>query len=255
MDYSRKKVPETTLRLRGGKKKRWYDSLLLCFFFPSRPLKALHIGLSEALFQPSLYLSINAVDRSVRISRTTKKGQGKGLILGSKSAIFTTFFFFINVFFSFTSNLKCMDEVNYLFIVCLSLFFIFSLFDFYWFICFSDKKWSRFASFFFFLELFLCRTLLRREPFCLASVASGTAFPGRWSRFCSGVLPRRCRCEPCPWKRRRGGNKKPVRTTIINTCRPEPHEEFYSPPLETCSDSLTAEQRLSRQTKTIIFKS
>lgn len=107
---------------RKKKKVRFPPPLL---FFPSRPLKALHIGLSEALFQPFLYLSINAADRSVRISRTTKKGQGKGLILGSKSAIFTTFFFFINIFFSFTSNLKCMDEVNYLFIVCLSLFLYF----------------------------------------------------------------------------------------------------------------------------------
>lgn len=49
--------------------------------FPSRPLKALQIGLSEALFQPSLHLSINAADRSVPFSKTTKKGQGKGLIL------------------------------------------------------------------------------------------------------------------------------------------------------------------------------
>lgn len=46
--------------------------------FPSRPLKALQIGLSEALFQPSLPLSKNAVDRSVPFSKTTKKkGQGK----------------------------------------------------------------------------------------------------------------------------------------------------------------------------------
>lgn len=98
---------------------------------PSRPLKALQIGLSEALFQPSLHLSINAADRSVPFSKTKKKGQGKGLIFFfffQKVPFSPLFFFFINLFFSFRSNLKCMDEVNYFFIVYLSLFFIFNLF-------------------------------------------------------------------------------------------------------------------------------
>lgn len=53
---------------------------------PSRPLKALQIGLSEALFQPSLHLSINAADRSVPFSKTTKK---KG-----KVKVWFFFFFF-----------------------------------------------------------------------------------------------------------------------------------------------------------------
>lgn len=60
--------------------------------FHSRPLKALQIGLSEALFQPSLHLSINAVDTSVPFSKTTKKrGQGKGLIF--KKVPFSPLFF------------------------------------------------------------------------------------------------------------------------------------------------------------------
>lgn len=118
--------------------------------FPSRPLKALQIGLSEALFQPSFHLSINAADRSVPFSKTTKKGQGKGLIFFPKKVPFSPlFFFFINIFFSFRSNLKCTDEVNYFFIVYLSLFFfIFNLLC-YLFIFFMRNK-SRFASFSFF---------------------------------------------------------------------------------------------------------
>lgn len=104
--------------------------------FPSRPLKALQISLSEALFQPSLHLSVNAADRSVPFSKTTKKGQGKGLIF-KKVPFSPLFFFFINIF-SFRSNLKCMDEVNYFFIVYLS-FFIFNLFC-YLFIFFIRNK-------------------------------------------------------------------------------------------------------------------
>lgn len=103
--------------LRGGIKVR-FPSLA----FPSRPLKALLIGLSEELFHPSLNLSVNAADRSVPFFHNNKRGQDKGLIL--KSAIFTTFFFFIGVFFYLKSNLKCMDEVNHFFIVYLSLFYI-----------------------------------------------------------------------------------------------------------------------------------
>lgn len=92
---------------------------------------------------------------------------------------------------------------------------------------------------------------LRREPFFLGSVASGTAFPGRWSGSCSGALTRRCRCEPCPWKR----GAEPLRTTIANTCRaPEPHQDLHSLTLETGSDSSTALQKAfsffpSRHTK------
>lgn len=93
--------------------------------FPSRPLKALQISLSEALFQPSLHLSVNAADRSVPFSKQTKKGQGKGLIF-KKVPFSPLFFFFIINIFSFRSNLKCMDEVNYFFIVC--LFFLYLIF-------------------------------------------------------------------------------------------------------------------------------
>lgn len=105
--------------------------------FSFQPLKALQIGLSEALFYPSLCLSINAADRSVPLSTTTKKKKGKDKGLIKKSAIFTTFFFFIIVFFYFRSNLKCMDEVNHFFIVYLSLFLylIFFLIYFFIFVC------------------------------------------------------------------------------------------------------------------------
>lgn len=111
------------------------------------------------------------------------------MIFEKKVPFATLFPFFINVFFSFRSNLKCMDEVNYFFIVDLSLFLIFNLFLLF---VFFHKKQSRFASF------FLCFNLLRREPFCLASVAFGIAFPGHWSGSCSGALRRRCLCVPCP---------------------------------------------------------
>lgn len=50
------------------------------------------------------------------------------MIFEKKVPFATLFLFFINVFFSFRSNLKCMDEVNYFFIVDLSLFLIFNLF-------------------------------------------------------------------------------------------------------------------------------
>lgn len=43
-----------------------YGSLPPSFAFPSRPLKALQIGLSEALFQPSLHLSVNAAHTQKR---------------------------------------------------------------------------------------------------------------------------------------------------------------------------------------------
>lgn len=90
------------------------------------------------------------------------KGQGEGLI--QKSAIFQPLFF---IFSSFKSNLKCMDEVNY-FIVHLSLL-IFILFFFY--CLFYSRKINE--------EISFCPKI-RLEPFSLATVASGTTFPGHW---------------------------------------------------------------------------
>lgn len=80
---------------RGGKKKRnekgTVPSSLAFFFFPSRPLKALHVGLSEALFQPSPLLIRKCCRHKRPNLQNDKKGQGKGLIFVLKSAIFTTF--------------------------------------------------------------------------------------------------------------------------------------------------------------------
>lgn len=56
-------------------KRRKKGTVPLSLTFPSRPLKALQIGLSEALFQPSLHLSINAADRSIPFSKTTKRAR------------------------------------------------------------------------------------------------------------------------------------------------------------------------------------
>lgn len=43
-----------------------------------------------------------------------------------RKCLFSTLLFVI--VFYFTSNLKCVDEVNYFFIVCVSLFYIYSFF-------------------------------------------------------------------------------------------------------------------------------
>lgn len=59
-------------------------------------------------------------------SKTRQKGQVKVGIL--KVPFSSLFFFFISIFFSLRSNLKCTDEVNYFFIVYWSLFFIYLIF-------------------------------------------------------------------------------------------------------------------------------
>lgn len=78
---------------RGGKKRNEKGTVpsSLAFFFPSRPLKALHVGLSEALFQPSPLLIRKCCRHKRPNLQNDKKGQGKGLIFILKSAIFTTF--------------------------------------------------------------------------------------------------------------------------------------------------------------------
>lgn len=57
------------------------------------------------------------------ILQNNKKKKGKVKVWLFKKVPFSALFFFINLFFSFRSNLKCMDEVNYFFIVYLSLFY------------------------------------------------------------------------------------------------------------------------------------
>lgn len=172
------------------------------FTFHSRPLKALQIGLSEALFQPSLHLSINAVDTSVPFSKTTKKGKVKVwfFFFFVKKVPFSPLFFLLHQHLLFIKIQFKVHGWGKLFLHSLFVsFFIFNLFVIYL-LFFSLRKevaWLPFA--------FSLLESLRQEPFCLASVASGTAFPGRWSGSCSGALLRRCQCVPCPWKWWEGG--------------------------------------------------
>lgn len=107
-------------------------------------------------------------------------------------------------FFSFFSKSLLFFEIQFkvhewgkLFLHSLSLFmFIFCSFLFIYLIFFVRKEVVLLCFSFNFPSL----KSIRREPFCLASVAFGTAFPGHWSGSCSGALRRRCQYEPCPWK-------------------------------------------------------
>ena len=121
--------------------------------------------------------SIVCIDRRQKqISRSQK---GKEKVWYKKVPFLNHFSSFSS---SFKSNLKCMDEVNY-FIVRLSFWYLWCFLYF-----FIPSKINEDVS--------LC---IRPEPFCLASVAFGTAFPGHlWGSY-SGVLLKRFQCGPCPW--------------------------------------------------------
>lgn len=219
--YSTAKVPKTTLCLGQGRKV-WFPP------FSNFSFQTIKGTPDWPLGSTSLHLSINAADTSALISKTTKRGQGKGLISGKKVQFWPLFFFFfINVIFC-SVQFK-VHGWGKLFLQSLFVSFsIFHLFSFLIFFFFYRKKQSLFSS-----SLLWSVDSVRLEPFCLASVASGTAFPGHWSGFCSGGLLRRCLCEPCPWERRAGRMRRTflgAQTTITSLWRPDAHNEFYSRP-------------------------
>lgn len=102
LGYSRRKVPKHFVQRREKKG-------VILLTFPSGPLKALRIGLSEALFQPYPRPSINAVDRSVPLPRTTKRAGERSDLFKKKVPL--PFFLHRHLLF-LRSKLKCMDEVN-----------------------------------------------------------------------------------------------------------------------------------------------
>lgn len=123
--YSTAKVPKTTLCLGQGRKV-WFPP------FSNFSFQTIKGTPDWPLGSTSLHLSINAADTSALISKTTKRGQGKGLISEKKVQFWPLFFSSSSMSSFVQSNLKCMDEVNYFFRVYLSpfLYFIFLVFWF-----------------------------------------------------------------------------------------------------------------------------
>lgn len=198
VDYSRKKFQK---QHSAKEKEERYNSSLPCFSFQTiKGTPDWPFGSTFPAVPPSIH---KCCRKKCPILQNNKKRARKRSDLKRKKCHFHHFsFFFINSFFSFKSNFKVHGWGKLLLHSLFVSFFIFRLFC-YLFIFFMRNEVALLP---FPFSLF---KPLRREPFCLASVAFGTAFPGHWSGSCSGVLPRWCLCEPCPCK---GWGKEPFRT-------------------------------------------